>query len=75
MFAKLRDSAQMNTNGVGLGLFICKQIVEQFNGKICVRSQENLGSSFFFSFEVEDGRIHQNRVQEVGNSIDLALSE
>ena len=75
MFAKLRDTAQMNTNGVGLGLFICKQIVEQFNGRICVKSQQNIGSSFFFSFDVEDGRINQSRVFEAVNSFDLSQTE
>ena len=50
MFSSLKDHRQMNTHGVGLGLFICRQITEQFGGSICVQSELNHGSSFFFSF-------------------------
>ena len=44
----------MNTSGIGLGLFICKQIVEQFNGLIHVESQLSEGSNFMFNFDLED---------------------
>ena len=47
----------MNTNGVGLGLYICKQIAKQFGGSICVHSELNNGSSFFFSFITEGTRL------------------
>lgn len=42
----------MNTNGIGLGLFICKSIVKEFGGQIGVKSEFKEGSTFFFSFEV-----------------------
>ena len=44
----------MNTNGIGLGLFICKQIVDQFNGLIKVESKPGEGSEFMFNFEIEE---------------------
>ena len=34
MFGKLESSAEINTTGVGLGLNICKKIVETFEGQI-----------------------------------------
>ena len=49
----------MNTNGIGLGLHICKQIVDKFNGKILVKSKVGEGSSFFFSMEVEGADVEQ----------------
>ena len=36
LFGKLTTTASLNTNGIGLGLSICKRIVESFNGRIHV---------------------------------------
>ncbi len=38
--------------GLGLGLYIASQIVERSHGKIWVESEENMGSTFFFSLPV-----------------------
>ena len=35
-------------NGLGLGLFIARQIMEEQNGKIWVESEPNCGSTFSF---------------------------
>ena len=52
MFGTLKNTRQMNTSGIGLGLFICKQIVEQFNGLIMVESELRQGTSFYFYFDL-----------------------
>ena len=54
MFGTLNNTKQMNTHGVGLGLFICKRIVEQFSGAIFVQSQFGKGTRFMFSFDLEE---------------------
>lgn len=61
MFASLKSTRQMNTKGVGLGLYICKQIVEQFEGSICVESTPGVGTSFFFSFGIEKAEMVEAR--------------
>lgn len=45
---QVRDPSQRFTKGFGMGLFICKQIVEQHGGKIWLKSEPNKGSIFYF---------------------------
>ena len=42
----------MNSDGIGLGLRICKELVEQNGGTICVKS-EGLGRGSCFSFSMK----------------------
>lgn len=38
--------------GTGIGLTICKNIVEKYNGKIWFESEENIGTKFYISIPV-----------------------
>ena len=54
LFGSIKDEKlKINTQGIGLGLVICKMIVEKFNGKIDFISEFQAGSTFFFSIELE----------------------
>ena len=44
----------MNTNGIGLGLCICKRICQIFGGKINVKSLVNVGSIFSIFFVLDE---------------------
>ena len=49
---EVRDS--MNTQGIGMGLYISKQLVERFGGRVGVVSEPGNGSIFSFSFKLNE---------------------
>ena len=52
-FGKLSRTAEMNHEGIGLGLTIVKQIIHQYNGTVQVESAGvNKGSTFSFTMEM-----------------------
>ena len=53
MFGKLDRTEDQNLEGIGMGLTICKKIVENNDGKIDVFSAgEDQGSTFMFSMKM-----------------------
>ena len=51
-FHRGRQVSSTNYGGLGLGLYITKQIVERHGGSIWVESKERAGTSFYFSLPV-----------------------
>ena len=53
----------MNTKGIGLGLAICQKIVHQFEGQIDVASEYMKGTTFSFTFKLEEsGHLDEQQV-------------
>lgn len=52
-FYRVDNQATISKPGLGLGLFICKEIILQHQGKIGVESKDGLGSTFWFSLPIK----------------------
>lgn len=48
LFGYVSNQEGVNVNGIGLGLVISKKIVEQFGGRITMKSELGKGSEFCF---------------------------
>lgn len=54
LFGFLKDSQEKNPKGIGLGLHICKLIVQKFGGDIICRSKVDVGTTFAFLFHLNN---------------------
>lgn len=52
MFGKLQSSSTINTTGIGLGLNICKNLVEALGGTIYILDEpEEIGTTMIFTIK------------------------
>lgn len=68
-FYRIDNSATRTISGTGLGLYICKQIVELYKGRIWAESELGKGTSFFIKLpRLEQARAERLIAQKKGDT-------
>ncbi len=54
-FMRAENARAARIDGTGLGLYLCREMIERHGGKICFESEEGAGSTFSFSLPCATG--------------------
>ncbi len=72
-FYQVDSSLQKRYNGAGLGLAICRQIIEVMGGTRQVRSKPNIGTQFEFRLPLAHGELKQDQTDSENHAANRML--
>ena len=76
MFGKLESSADINEDGIGMGLIICKRIVDHCGGEISCKSEGvNRGSSFTFSMSMTLNKVIPKKDPKISKKVQFKTNK
>ena len=62
-FERLHETQDINKQGVGLGLSICKQIIDAMGGRVDIKSEESRGTEFIIKLQAKC-RVDENKLNQ-----------
>lgn len=72
-FYRVDSSLRRSTTGAGLGLFLCKAIIEAHDGEIWVRSEAGKGTTFFIALPIAQHQLPEEGHQTLGSEERAAI--
>lgn len=73
LFGFVKDTTNLNANGIGLGLMISDMIVSKYDGKITFDSTEGQGSTFTFTIKIQLDLIRTNASNCLNSDPDITI--
>jgi two-component system, OmpR family, phosphate regulon sensor histidine kinase PhoR len=55
VFQRVENNKGYPTSGIGIGLVVCRRLVEAHGGRIWFESEEGKGSTFYFTLPIKTG--------------------
>ncbi len=59
-FYRIKDTSAGGTSGIGLGLYICREIIGKHHGRMAVKSIPDEGSTFYFELPIHITQDHNS---------------